>query len=106
MLTAWGHPTIDVANALRGEAVSLAEAGYAPQARDLLRQAVDMYIRCGNGNPPKELGDSLLDLSDTYHTLGCERTASMVKACMGRICALSRGNPAKAAQEFARVATN
>lgn len=106
MLKAWGHPTTDVANALRGEAICLEQAGQLPQARDLLKQAVDMYIRCGNGNPPKQLADSLGDLSSTYQAMGVGRTALMVKASTPRIFALSRGNPAQAALEFERLANN
>jgi tetratricopeptide (TPR) repeat protein len=106
MLKAWGHPTTDVANALRGEAVCLSAAGQLPQARDLLKQAVDMYIHCGNGSPPKQLEDSLADLSTTYQAMGIGRTAIMVKASTARISALSRGNPAQAALEFDRLANN
>ena len=103
MLKAWGHPTTDVANALRGEAVCLSAAGQLAPARDLLKQAVEMYIRCSNGNPPKQLEDSMADLSTTYQAMGVGRTAIMVKASTARISALSRGNPTQAALEFDRL---
>jgi tetratricopeptide (TPR) repeat protein len=106
MLKAWGHPTCDVANAWRGEAVCMAAAGRPQDAKQLFRRAAEIYLSAGSTVKEEQLESTLNDLGETCTRTGSAALAQVLNSCRPRICALARKDPAEAMIEFHRIANN